>query len=88
MGDKENSISLEIVPGPDIARNLPWNYHTIICLTLISRLNEQSATRREQDSMGHTIRWENATDPSERIANEHRHRDVLESEDDHHEEAS
>ena len=81
VGDEHDGISLQVIDVPQLLRPLALNDHARLCLILQPGIDDQNATRREQDSISDTERGEDGEEPSQSIAVDHRDWDLLQGED-------
>ena len=85
---KNHAIALQVVPVPDLGRDLPGDDHAIARGHFGPRLNEERAGRREENAVSDAERGEDCEDPSEPVTDWHGDGQVLQDVDDDHEEAA
>ena len=88
MSDQDHTVTLQVVPGPDLRRDLPWDDLPVVSGQLRSRLDEQGARSREENAMGDAEGREDSASPAQSITSLHRDWQILQDVDDDDKEAT
>jgi len=84
MSYQDDSVSLEIVPCPEVLRQLRWDRDRISCAGIVrvnARLENKFTASRPEDTVCDTEAGYNGEDPTQGVARVHKDRDLLHGED-------
>lgn len=88
MSDQDHTVTLQIVPGPDLGRDPPRDDLPVVSGQLRSRLDDQGARRREKNAMGDAEGREDGAGPAQSITSLHCDWQILQDVDDDDKEAT